>query len=134
VAGAAALLGTQYFLRKTILSRWVMAGVILLYLLTPPVPWLSAFALEQRLSPDPGAANAVTIRFEPNREALADRQVGPSNAGRFGEVFVLLPVRGVDVPNESVLLGDFSTARLVLPDGQVENLGFQQGFQIWKEQ
>jgi hypothetical protein len=134
VAGAVALLGIQYCLRKTMFSRWLMAGVVLLYLLAPPVPWLSAFALEQRLSPNPGAGNPVTIRFEPNREALADRQVGPSNARRFGAVFILLPVRGVGVPDDSVLTGDFSTARLVLPDGQVQNLGLQQGFQIWKEQ
>ena len=134
VAGAAALLGMQYYLRKTILSRWLMAGVVLLYLLAPVVRWQSAFALEQRLSPNTSAGNPVSIRFEPNREALADRQVGPFNYRTFGEVFILLPVRGVGVPDESVLTGEFSTVRLVLPDGQVQNLGHQQGFQIWKEQ
>jgi hypothetical protein len=49
-------------------------------------------------------------------------------------VFVLLPVRATGVPDQSVLLADSSTARLVTQNGEVVDLGNQMGFQIWKEQ
>ena len=134
VAGAAVLLGIQYFWRKTMVSRWVTVGVGLLYWLIPPVPWQTAFALEQRLSPNPGAGNPIAINFVPDRSALADRQVGPGNSRAFGSVFVLLPIRATGVPEPSILLADASTARVITPDGQVHKIGGQGGFKIWKEQ
>lgn len=134
VAGAAILLAIQYYWRKTLVSRWLTVGVGLLYWLIPPVPWQTAFALDQRLSPAPGAGNPIAINFVPDRSALVDRQVGPGNARSFGSVFVLLPIRATGVPEPSVLLGDASTARLITQDGQVHNAGGQSGFKIWKEQ
>jgi hypothetical protein len=134
VVGAAVLLGVQYFWRKTILSRWLMAGVVVLYMLVPRVPWQTAFAMEQRLSPSPGAGNPIAINFVTDRSAMADRQVGPGNGRAFGSVFVLLPIRATGVPEPSVLVGDASIARVITPDGQVHNLGGQGGFRIWKEQ
>jgi hypothetical protein len=133
-AGAAVLLGIQYYWRKTLASRWLTAVVVLIYLLIPPVPWHTAFALEQRLSPNPGAGNPVAIQFVPDRSALADRQVGPGNARAFGSVFVLLPIRATGVPEPSILVGDASTARVITQDGQVHNAGGQNGFKIGKEQ
>jgi hypothetical protein len=134
VVGTAVLLGMQYFRRTTILSRWLMAGIVVLYMLVPPVPWQSAFALEQRLSPNPGAGNPIAINFVPDRSAIADRAVGPGNSRAFGNVFVLLPIRATGLPEPSILLGDASFARLITPDGQVHNIGGQNGFGIWKEQ
>ena len=134
LVGATVLLGIQYFGRKTILSRWLMAGVVVLYMLVPQVPWQIAFALEQRLSPSPGAANPVAIEFVSDGSALADQPTGPRNSRALGSVFVLLPVRATGVSNQSILLADAATARLVLPDGEVQTLGAQNGFVIWKEQ
>jgi hypothetical protein len=124
----------QYFRRKTLVSRWILAAVVLLYWLVPPVPWQAAFALDQGLSPMPGAGNPVAVAFVPNKEALADRPVGPSAGRSFGNVFVLLPVRATGVPDQSVLLADNSTAKLVTQNGEVHNTGGQMGFSIWKEQ
>ncbi len=134
VAGAAVLLGIQYYWRKTLVSRWLTVVVGLIYWLIPPVPWQTAFALEQRLAPAPGAGNPIAINFVPDRSALADRAVGPGNGRSFGSVFVLLPIRATGIPEPSVLLGDASTARLITQDGQVHNAGGQSGFKIWKEQ
>ena len=134
VAGAAVLLGVQYFRRKTMVSRWLLVALALAYIFTPPLPWQNAFALNQRLSPAPGAGNPVAMSFVPNKEALADRPVGPSNIKRYGNVFVLLPVRATGMPEQSVLLGDRSSARLVTRDGEVHDLGYQMTFGIWNEQ
>jgi hypothetical protein len=82
----------------------------------------------------PGAGNPVAVAFVPNKEALADRPVGPSAGRSFGNVFVLLPVRATGVPDQSVLLADNSTAKLVTQNGEVHNTGGQMGFSIWKEQ
>jgi hypothetical protein len=134
VAGAAALLGMQYFRRKTLVSRWMLAGVVLLYFLVPPMPFQAAFALNQRLSLAPGAGNPVAMGFVPDKAALADRPVGPSNSRALGNVFVLLPVRATGIPDQSVLLGDASNARLVTSSGEVHELGYQMGFGIWNDQ
>lgn len=132
LAGAALLLSLLYFHRKTILSRSLLAVLILVYEFVPQVPLHAAFALEQRLSPEPGAGNSIAINFVPDRAALEDRQTGPGAYGR-GEVFVLLPIRVTGIPDGSVLNGDFSSVHLILPGGESTSLGNQMGFQVWKE-
>ena len=131
--GACVLLGFQYSRRKTMLARWLMVAVVLVYTFLPPVPFDSAFAIEQRLSPEPGIGNRVTISFEPNREGLEDRKVGPSDSAGLGYVFVLFPIRITGIPDEAVLIGDFSKARLIAPDGKSYDLGQQNGFRRWTE-
>ena len=131
---AAALLGLQYYFRKTKTARLLTVGVVLLFLLVPTVPWQTAFALEERLSPSPGAGNSVGLSFVPDREALGDRPVGPMRYDSRSDAFILLPVRATGMPNEAVLIGDASKVRLSMPDGKIEALGYQMGFQISKEE
>jgi hypothetical protein len=133
IAGAV-LLGLQYYLRKTLTARLLTVGVVLIFLLVPSVPWQTAFALEQRLSPSPGSGNAVRVSFVPDREALGDRPMGPVRYDSRSDAFVLLPVRVTGVPDEAILIGDASKVRLITPDGTTETLGYQMGFQIWKEE
>jgi len=131
--GACVLLGFQYSHRKTMLARWLMAAVVLIYTFAPPVPMDAAFAIEQRLAPAADIGNRVTISFEPNREGLEDRKMGPSDSAGLGYVFVLFPIRITGIPDEAVLNGDFSKARLITPDGESYDLGQQNGFRRWNE-
>jgi hypothetical protein len=66
-AGALVILAIQYFRRKTTRSRWVAALVLVIASLAPLVPWQYAFAVEQRLSPMPGAAAGVNVFFPASR-------------------------------------------------------------------
>jgi hypothetical protein len=133
LASAAVVLGLQYYFRKTMLARVLTAAVVLIFLLLPPVTWQSAFALEQRLSPVSGSANAVRLSFVPDHDALGDRPVGPVQYGSRSDAFVLLPMRVTGMQDEAVVIGETSKVRLILPDGQTQNLGLQMGFQIMKE-
>lgn len=131
--GAALLLGLQYFLRKTFVSRLVTAGSILLLLLVPPVPWQTAFAIEERLSPNPAAGNAVAISFVPDPQVRRDGPVGPLPYDR-SDASVMLPIRVIGMPAGAILYGESSRARVVSQDGskemgsgQLGKRGFQMG-------
>src|SRR5262249_46223965 len=63
--GSVVVLAVQYFRRRTMFARWLAAGVALLCLLTQFFPWRPAFALQQRLSSEPGAGNPINISFDP---------------------------------------------------------------------
>jgi hypothetical protein len=64
-AGALFIFAIQYSRRRTILARWVTAGVFLLVCFTPLLPWDAAFAVEQSLSPVAGAGANAKIIFHP---------------------------------------------------------------------
>src|SRR2546429_2953361 len=66
VVGSSTVLAIQYFRRKTIRARWLMAVAGFVFLLGHTVPWHFAFAVEQRLSPNPGAGRAITAIFDPS--------------------------------------------------------------------
>jgi len=66
VVGSSTVLAIQYFRRKTIRARWLMAVAGFVFLLGHTVPWHFAFAMEQWLSPNPGAGSAITAKFDPS--------------------------------------------------------------------
>jgi len=98
-AGALIVLAIQYFRRKTIRARWVAALVLLLTSLAPLLPWQSAFAIEQRLSPAPGAGANVSVIFHPTHMNGA-----------------CIPVAFSGMPNGSWLNIDSAKASLLVGD------------------
>lgn len=99
--GALAVLGLQYFRRKTVPARSLTAVVIALALLTTLLPFQNAFAIEQSLSPTPGAANALAIGFAPGNPKI---QAAPGYSQNIVLVYVPLQVSGI--PSDSILLSD----------------------------
>src|SRR5580658_4256998 len=65
LAGVAIVLTLQYHRRKTARARWVYGAATLIWLFVQFLPWQPAFAIEKRLSPQPAAADAVQIAFDP---------------------------------------------------------------------
>jgi hypothetical protein len=63
--GALVVLAIQYFRRRTIRARWVAVVVLAITSFAPLLPWQYAFAVEQRLSPMPGAGASINIVFNP---------------------------------------------------------------------
>jgi len=115
--GAAVLLGLQYSLRKTFTSRLLTVGFVLIFLLVPSVHWQTAFALEERLSQNPAAGNALSIAFLPDHSTSRDGPVGPLPYDG-GDASVMLPIRVTGVPDGAILYGEASTARIITQDGQ----------------
>jgi hypothetical protein len=107
--GAGAVLACQYFRRRTNASRGLAAAAVAVVLLCAFVPWRSAFALEQRLSPDPSAGSAVAVTFDPGLGkghrvtalgAIADREG------------IYLPLRFENLPSDSALISDRAEVHL----------------------
>ncbi len=70
--GAVLILGLQYYRRATRFSR-VLAIVGALVIVFAQLPWKTAFAIQQSLSPEPGAAAAIEISFELQTPPLAEK-------------------------------------------------------------
>jgi hypothetical protein len=136
LAGAATLLALQYSFRKTFTSRLLIVAILLVFLLVPSVPWLTAFALEERLSPNAAAGNTVSVSFVPDHATPQDGPVGPKPYDR-GDASIMLPIRVTGVPDGAILYGEASTVRVITQDGhnqmtedRVPPLGVQMGIPL----
>ncbi len=126
--GASAVLGLQYFRRKTVPARWLTGGVAFLCLLTQLVPWRSAFAVQQWLSPSPGAGSSVRMSFEPSlgrfrspsRLNFSNMTVQGNRAFimRSGDGMMFLPLHITGLSSDVVLKSDLSEVRLIGADGK----------------
>lgn len=102
IAGAAIILPLQYFQRRTLLLRGVFAAGLLLAMGVSQFPKSAAFAIERRLSPDPGFAPAVSIGF--------DASLGPFTSGGSeglpSDPIFYLPLKVAGLPQGAMLTGD----------------------------
>jgi hypothetical protein len=63
--GAAGVLWLQYFRRKTRPARWGYGAAVAVWLVAGLLPWRTAFAIQERLSPSPSSADSIRVTFEP---------------------------------------------------------------------
>jgi hypothetical protein len=123
-AGGGAILALQYLKRETARARWLAAGVVVLCFGVNLAPWRPVFALQQRLSAQPGGASAVQLAFEPGRGRLRrTADLGVSAHAR-NNTFLYLPISISGLGADSILRTDLVEARLTTPEGKVETLGF----------
>jgi len=125
VVAATIILGLQYFRRKTLFSRAMVLlfGVVLL--LTQFIPWKAAFAIEQKLSPKPGAGASAVVAFDPRLEKFrspsglraSSEQGRRYYVGEHSSVFLPLEVAGI--PRDTLLLTDRVEVRLIGMDGKM---------------
>jgi hypothetical protein len=121
---AAGLLSLLYFRRKTNPARWIFGAGTAVWLFAALLPWQTAFAVQERFSAQPSAADPVRISFEPNAGNIRFehddfRQAG-INRGPVQHVFVPVNVQGLG--NGELLDADRASARLVTPDGRTIEL------------
>ncbi|HLY42039.1 MAG TPA: hypothetical protein VKR52_12575 [Terracidiphilus sp.] len=135
--GGAVIVGLQYFRRKTFLARVfvVVFGGILLA--STFLPWKPAWAIEQKLSPRPGAAAATSVAFDPGLErfkppsGISPSQDGDRQDDRRAEVF--LPLRIAGIGNDAVLLADRVDVRVLDSEGRVLYHGAEDAFEAARE-
>jgi hypothetical protein len=127
LVAVAAILGMQYFRRKTVHARWMGGFALLVWLLAELIPWQPAFAIQQRLSARPAAARAVQIVFDPQGGKRHPRasSLAPQLYERIERqhmVVVNLPLRieGKGAPDK--LFADRVEPRLIEPDGRIVEL------------
>jgi len=125
VAAAIIILSLQYFRRKTLISRGVVVLFGLVLLATQFIPWKAAFAIEQKLSPKPGAATNVVVAFDlglgkfrsPSGLGVSSEQGRRYNPGEHTSVYLPLQVAGTH--KNAFLLTDLVEVRLIVPGGKV---------------
>lgn len=145
LAGAICILGLQYFRRKTLASRYAVAGVVLACVTTVLVPWEPVFALQEKFSAQPGLGHDLAIAFQP---ALGRFQA-PSHVdlqqnlkkiirdARRDDATLYIPLRITGLPGDSILKLDRSVARVVGANGRAEALSIPNelgdDLEVWNE-
>ena len=113
LVAAVIIIPLQYFRRATVRARALALGAVLILIpISASIPWTSAFAFLQWLSPDPAAAKAVTVAFDP---ALGKKTLKPGSAARANSVWLPLHVSGL--APDSIVLKDRAYIRIIGQDG-----------------
>jgi len=136
---AGMILGLQYFRRKTITARLLVIAFGLLLLTSLFLPWRPAFAIEERLSPKPGAGTDIEVTFDQVRgkfKSPSGLVVSSENSQRrggeeFAEVFLPLQIAGVR--NDAILLADRVELHVIGQDGRVVYHGTGDNFEVARE-
>ena len=137
LSAGAAILGMQFFRRMTLVSRVATGAGVLALLCTTILPFRPVFAVEEKLSPQPGAASAVTLRFDPAVSRFHDPSGLPPAFGHNnlvrreeGDMQLHIPLRITGLGDDTVLHTDYSEARAVTPDGRVTQLALGEDFNV----
>ncbi len=140
---ASAILGSQYFRRATRVSRYVLAGAIVLCALTQVAPWRYAFGFEKALSAAPAAD--PSIHFDPalgryHSPVSAETQSSATQLDtqnlrvpqKGAEIYFPVEVSGVD--RGSILKIDSASVHLLGAHGKHESViniaGDPGGFEV----
>ena len=107
--GAAIILAVQYRTRNTLRARLHVAALLLLLLVSQLTPWKPVFAMQQKLSPEPGASRSIALAWRPGAVPLE-----PAPKGRFA-----LPLLVTGLPADSILKADKSEVTISDRSGRV---------------
>ena len=135
---AGMIVGLQYFRRKTIAAQSLVIAFGLLILTSQFLPWKPVFAIEQRLSPKPGAGSATAVTFDqmqgkfkpPSGLVASERERRPGGEDK-AEVF--LPLQIGSVRNDAILLADRVEVHVIGQDGRVIYHGTGDSFEVARE-
>jgi hypothetical protein len=108
LAGTAAVLSLQYFRRSTAMARGLIGAGGAAILLSAFLPWPTAFALQQRLSRESSAADAIVLTFNPS----LGRFELPAGAAAATSTTLYLPLRVTGVPAATLVLMDRANLRI----------------------
>ena len=136
---AGVILGLQYFRRKTAMARfWVIVFGSLL-LMSAFMPWKPVFAIEERLSPKPGAASTIDLTFDESRERFRSPSGLPASADRDQQhpgdnnAQIFLPLQIAGVRNDAILLVDRADVHLIDHNKRVVYHGLGESFDVRRE-
>jgi hypothetical protein len=131
---SAGLLSLLYFRRKTNPARWIFGAATAVWLSAALLPWQTAFAVQERFSPQPSAADSVRISFEPNagKIRLPHQDSQPFFRGRPAQN-AFVPLRFEGFGSGEVLNADRANVRLTAPDGRTFELGQGAALTIFRD-
>ncbi len=110
---AAAIFTVQYSQRHTVLSRWLAGVAAALLMCVVYLPWQPAFSMQTALSPQPAAARAIGVQFNPQ----AGRYRQPVGAAPDFASLLHVPLRVSNLPEDSSVMMDRADIRILALDG-----------------
>jgi hypothetical protein len=110
-SAAAVIIQLQYFRRATKQSRRIVVGTVLLAPVLSVSTWVSAFTVQQRLSPKAPLAEPIRLAFAAEGGTVSWAAGGASSRT------LLVPLRVSGLPADSVLVNDRADVRVAEPDG-----------------
>jgi hypothetical protein len=108
VVGTAAVISLQFFRRKTAMARCLIGAGGAAIILSSFLPWRAAFALQESLSRELSAANAIALAFNPQM----GRFKLPRGAAAATSAALYLPLRVTGVPSATLMLMDRANVRI----------------------
>lgn len=130
LAAVSAILALQYLGRKTTISRTVLGVAAVLCFAVRLLPWNTAYAMQERLTPSRGSGQRITIAFAPDHKPYKNLSgVKPDVLqGQFGgtknaDAIVYLPLTVQGLPAQTLLKNDRAEVNMITPDGKSFNLG-----------
>ena len=136
---AGTILGLQYFHRKTMMARFLVITFGLLLLITQFLPWRPVFAVEQRLSSNPGTGVQTVVTFDQtggkfkSPSGLAASSQNRQRRGGEDSAEVFLPLQITGIRNDTILLSDRVEVRVISEDGRVIYHGVGDSFEAARE-
>jgi hypothetical protein len=134
---AVAVLGLQYFRRKTRPSRWIFGAAAAVWVMVFFTPWQPAFAIQKWASPHSSAAGSVAVAFaaEFGSDTSAPAVNADSRAVRTNEATTLvsLPLRVIGLPKDSVLKADHYQMRVIPAEGKSFHAGAGDNLEVFHE-
>jgi hypothetical protein len=136
---AVTVVALQYFRRKTAVARFWLVVFGVLLMLSAFVPWRPAFAIEERLSPKPGAGANTTValdqslgRFKSPSGLLASAE---NDRPRYGHnaTDIFLPLQIAGVRNDAILLVDQADVYLIDQKQREFYHGIGEEFEVARE-
>jgi hypothetical protein len=109
--GITAVLIWQYRTRRTIVARALMATVLAITLGSQFIPWTPVFAVQEKLSPEPGAGAKLSVAWRPEGHLSGDSStnISPGTTGSAtGSGRYMLPILVRGMPANAVLKADRS--------------------------
>lgn len=127
---AAGILVIQFFRRKTMIGRVLAGAALLAAVSTTFLPWQTAFALQQRLSPSPGASSPVALDFD---ASLGRLRAVPTYGSTDSARLVAFPLRVGGLADGSILAVDHTAIRLAEADGRTSDLERTGVSSLWTD-
>ena len=113
-AAGLAILAMQYYWRKTARARIVFAAMVAIWMMLELLPWRPAFAVEERLSPQPSAAGRIQLAFAPEA-GLAGH---PTGVGPMRDhLRLMVPSRVTGLTGAQLLIRDAVKIEVIAPHG-----------------
>jgi len=108
IVGAPVVVATQYLWRRTTAVRGLVFTGGAAVFLSAFMPWRLAVAIQQRLAPEPGAANGITVAFDPGLGKFKVASGAPAGPGRV----LYLPLRVSGIPSSAAVILDRAEVRI----------------------